>query len=118
MSDVTSTESMVSSSDVNGTAVYGKDGNQIGHIDHLMIDKETGNVAYAVMGFGGFLGLGEDHHPVPWNALRYDTSREGYLTDIDAEAVKGAPARPEGWQRDRDWERRTFDHFGASYYWL
>lgn len=58
--------SLVSSDDVDGTDVYGNDGAHIGTIDHLMIDKQSGRVAYAVMGFGGFLGLGEDHHPVPW----------------------------------------------------
>jgi len=118
MNDMSSAASLVSSSDVNGTGVYGADGSQIGHIDHLMIDKKSGHVAYAVMGFGGFLGMGEDHHPVPWNALRYDTSREGYVTDINAEKLKGAPERPDGWQHDRAWEQRTFDHYGVPYYWL
>lgn len=57
---------MISSDKVNGTAVYSRTGEQIGTIDHLTIDKATGKVAYAVMGFGGFLGIGEDHHPIPW----------------------------------------------------
>ena len=52
---------LVSSNDVNGTDVYARDGASIGTIDHLMIDKQSGKVAYAVMGFGGFLGLGEEH---------------------------------------------------------
>jgi sporulation protein YlmC with PRC-barrel domain len=118
MNDMSSSATLVSSSDVNGTTVYGTDGNQVGHIDHLMIDKESGHVAYAVMGFGGFLGLGEDHHPVPWNALRYDTSRDGFVTDITEAQLKGAPERPDGWQRDRAWEQRTFDHYGVPYYWM
>ncbi len=117
MNDMSSA-SMVSSQDVNGTTVYGADGNDIGHIDHLMIDKKSGNVAYAVMGFGGFLGLGEEHHPVPWNALRYDTQRDGFITDITESQLQGAPTRNDGWQRDRDWEQRTFDHYGVPYYWI
>ena len=88
MANTSSTASMVSSNDVNGTSVYGGDGNQIGHIDHLMIDKKSGNVAYAVMGFGGILGIGED--PIPWNALRYDITRDGFVTDITESQSQGA----------------------------
>jgi hypothetical protein len=56
----------VSSEDVHGTEVYGPDGNHIGEVDHLIIDKLSGRVAYAVMSFGGFLGLGHSHYPIPW----------------------------------------------------
>lgn len=109
---------LVSSSDVNGTEVYGNDGTNIGSIDHLMIDKESGKVAYAVMGFGGFLGLGEEHHPVPWNKLRYDTSKGGFVTDITEQEVKGAPERQGDWRSDREWERRAHDHYGVPHYWI
>lgn len=88
--DTTQHAGLVSSSDVNGTEVYGSDGANIGSIDHLMIDKQSGKVAYAVMGFGGFLGLGEEHHPVPWSKLRYDTAKNGFVTDITEQEVKGA----------------------------
>lgn len=117
-STTTQTHPLVSSSDVTGTAVYGSDGAHIGSIDHLMIDKQSGNVAYAVMGFGGFLGLGEEHYPVPWSKLRYDTTRDGFVTDITEAQVQGAPQRHDGWSTDRDWERRNHDHFGATHYWL
>jgi hypothetical protein len=63
---------LISSEDVEGTNVYGVDGNKIGEIDHLMIDKVSGGVTYAVISFGGFLGLGYSHYPVPWAALKYD----------------------------------------------
>ena len=94
------------------------DGNQIGHFDHLMIDKKSGNVAYAVMGFGGFLGIGEDHHPIPWNALRYDITRDGFVTDITESQLQGAPSRGDDWHNDRDWETRAFDHYRVPYYWI
>ena len=110
--------SMVSSSDVNGTEVYGRDGSHVGHIDHLMIDKVSGKIAYAVMGFGGFLGMGEEHHPVPWNALHYDTSRNGFVTDITADTLQGAPERSRDWPADRAWEERTFQHYGVAPYWI
>ncbi|PWK52758.1 PRC-barrel domain-containing protein [Silicimonas algicola] len=112
------TSNMVSSADVNGTEVYGRDGVHIGSIDHLMIDKQSGNVAYAVMGFGGFLGLGEEHYPIPWNKLHYDTAKQGFVTDITADQVEGAPARTDDWHRDRDWERRTYDYYGVAPYWI
>ena len=110
--------SMVSSSDVNGTEVYGRDGSHIGSIDHLMIDKQSGKVAYAVMGFGGFLGLGEEHHPVPWGKLHYDTNQNGFVTDITEQEVKGAPSRSENWYSDRDWEKRAHQHYRTPMYWI
>ena len=114
----TSHSSLVSSSDVNGTTVYSRDGTHIGSIDHLMIDKQSGKVAYAVMGFGGFLGLGEDHHPGPWGKLEYDTSKYGFMTDITEQQVKGAPTRSDGWVTDREWERRTHEHYMVPNYWI
>lgn len=116
--DNTKHTSLVSSSNVNGTEVYGQDGTNIGSIDHLMIDKQSGKVAYAVMGFGGFLGLGEEHHPVPWGKLRYDTEKNGFVTDITENEVKGAPERSENWHADREWEKRTHDHYHAPIYWM
>ncbi|MGJ8546466.1 MAG: PRC-barrel domain-containing protein [Sulfitobacter sp.] len=118
MNDMSQASPMVSSHDVNGTNVHAPDGAKIGHIDHLMIDKESGNIAYAVMAFGGFLGMGEEHHPVPWKSLRYDTAHEGFVTDITEEQLKGAPERQDRWTNDRDWEKRTFDHYGVPYYWF
>jgi sporulation protein YlmC with PRC-barrel domain len=109
---------LVSSSDVNGTEVYGRDGAHIGSIDHLMIDKQSGKVAYAVMGFGGFLGMGEDHHPIPWGKLSYDTSKGGFVTDITEREVSGAPQRSDNWYGDRDWEQRTHDYYRMPYYWI
>ena len=65
---------LISSEDVEGTEVYDNAGKNIGEIDHLMIDKVSGRVGYAVISFGGFMGLGHSHYPVPWGALKYDTS--------------------------------------------
>ena len=72
----------ISSEDIQGTEVYGAGGKNIGEIDHLIIDKVSGRVAYAVMSFGGFVGLGHSHYPIPWGALTYDTSLGGFRTDI------------------------------------
>jgi len=59
------TSSCISAGKVNGTDVYGVDGDKIGHVQDVMLNKRTGNVAYAIMGFGGFLGIGERYHPLP-----------------------------------------------------
>lgn len=113
-----STSTMVSSADVNGTAVYSPTGDHLGHIDHLMIDKVSGNIAYAVMGFGGFLGIGEGHHPVPWKKLSYDTDLGGFVTDITEEQLTGAPTWGDSWYDDRDYQRRNYDYYGVPPYWV
>ena len=81
----------ISSEDVQGTEVYGPDGKNIGEIDHLIIDKISGRVGYAVMSFGGFLGLGHSHYPIPWGALSYDKSLGGFRTNITEGQLRDAP---------------------------
>jgi hypothetical protein len=76
--DQRETTSLIGSDKVEGTAVYGPDREKIGSIERVMIDKISGKVAYAVLSFGGFLGMGEDYYPVPWSTLDYDTSLGGY----------------------------------------
>src|SRR4029079_13268948 len=68
---------LISSEDVQGTEVYGAGDQALGEIDHLLIEKVSGRVPYAVMSFGGFLGLGHSHYPIPWAALKYDTNLGG-----------------------------------------
>tara|TARA_R100000789_G_scaffold41404_2_gene42938 strand:+ start:1759 stop:2202 length:444 start_codon:yes stop_codon:yes gene_type:complete len=114
----TTRATLVSSSDVNGTEVYSPDGTNVGTIDHLMIDKQSGKVAYAVMAFGGFLGIGEDHRPVPWGKLNYDTNKGGFVSDITPEEVQSAPDRTNDWYADRAWDQRTHDHYQVPYYWI
>jgi sporulation protein YlmC with PRC-barrel domain len=108
---------LISSEDVNGTTVYGSDGKKIGEIDHLMIDKMSGRVAYAVISFGGFLGLGHSHYPVPWGALKYDTTLGGFRTNITEQQLKDAPEFSDDSWGDRDWEVRTHRHYTAPHYW-
>ncbi len=74
------TGSLIGSDKVEGTAVYGANDTKIGSIERVMIDKMTGKVSYAVLSFGGFLGIGDDHYPLPWQSLKYDTNLGGYRT--------------------------------------
>jgi sporulation protein YlmC with PRC-barrel domain len=85
------TASLIASDKVEGTAVYGPDGDEIGRIENLMIDKLSGKVAYAVLSFGGFLGMGTDHYPLPWSMLKYDEKKGGYRASINREQLETAP---------------------------
>jgi hypothetical protein len=86
------TSDLISADKVTGTDVYNSAGDNLGSIHDLMIDKRGGRVAYAVMSFGGFLGIGEKYHPLPWNVLTYDESKGGYNIDLTSEQLKSAPS--------------------------
>jgi sporulation protein YlmC with PRC-barrel domain len=107
----------VSSNDVQGTEVYGTDGKHVGEVDHLIIDKMSGRVGYAVISFGGFMGLGHSHYPIPWSALSYDTSLGGFRTSITEQQLKDMPQFSDDSWQDRDWETRTHQYYRARPYW-
>jgi hypothetical protein len=90
------TARLIASNKVEGTAVYDRQGGHLGTVHNFMVDKVSGQVAYAVLAFGGFLGLGENHHPLPWRALTYSTDLGGYVVDIDPGALAGAPSHGPG----------------------
>ncbi|MCB1394371.1 MULTISPECIES: PRC-barrel domain-containing protein [unclassified Nitrobacter] len=85
------TENLISSDKHSGKAVYGAEDKKIGSIECVMINKSSGEPAYAVLSVGGFLGMGDDHYPVPWKLLRYDSELDGYRSDISGNRLKGAP---------------------------
>ena len=115
---VTSLPSNVISSDrVEGTAVYSPSGDKLGSIDYLVIDKRSGLVRYAVLEFGGFLGIGTDRYPIPWSMLKYDTSEDGYVVPIQKSTLEGAP-RYEGDMRpdfSDEYGRGVYKYYGASW---
>src|SRR5215471_13847279 len=81
--------SLIASDRVEGTPVRRSDGSKVGTIERLMIDKLSGNVAYAVLSFGGFLGMGQKHAPIPWTRLSYDQTLGAYRLDLtEDELVK------------------------------
>lgn len=82
---------LILSSRVVGTPVYDREGEKLGNVDDLSIDKKSGKTVYAVLSFGGFLGIGERFHPVPWSLLEYDTERDGYVVPLTPSALKDAP---------------------------
>src|SRR5258707_12252189 len=110
---------LIGSDRVEGTNVYRSDGKKIGEIERVMLDKLSGQIAYAVMSFGGFLGLGEDHYPIPWQRLKYNEKLGGYEVNITDEQLKNAPhyATGEEWKWDRTQGKRSYDYYGVPPYW-
>jgi hypothetical protein len=111
------TGSLIGSDKVEGTAVYGANDTKIGSIERVMIDKMTGKVSYAVLSFGGFLGIGDDHYPLPWQSLKYDINLGGYRTGITETQLKGAPR----YGNDNTWNwadptraRSVNDYYGVA----
>ena len=76
------TSNLIGSDKVEGTPVYRTNGDRVGQIERVMIDKFSGKVAYAVMRFGGFLGIGEDHYPLSWFVLTYNPTLGGYEVNV------------------------------------
>ena len=113
------TASLIGSDKVEGTNVYRSNGDKIGSIERIMLDKQSGKVAYAVMSFGGFLGIGHDHYPVPWSLLKYNTSLGGYEVNVTDDQLKQAPKLMSDENFDMG-ERsiRIDEYYGVPPYWF
>src|SRR3712207_3252836 len=97
---------LIESNRVEGTRVYDRQEKHVGAIDHLVIEKISGRVVYAVVSFSGFLGIGAHHFTVPWERLHYDPTLGGYQTDITEGELQDAPTLPHDSDRDREDELR------------
>lgn len=104
-------------SKVPGTSVYDGHHTAIGEVDDLIVDTITGNVRYAVLSFGGFLGLGKSLYVVPWTALKWDSQLEGYVTGITEEQLQASPDLDPLSLRNREMETRLHAAYGAPGYW-
>jgi PRC-barrel domain protein len=111
---------LIAADKVEGTAVYNGNDDKLGTIERVMIDKTSGRVAYAVMSFGGFLGIGDRHHPLPWAVLRYDSNKGGYIVNLDRDALERAPTiavKDSGFDwGDPAWNRRVHDYYKTPLY--
>jgi hypothetical protein len=119
--DARETGSLIGSDKVEGTKVYGAGEDKIGSVERVMIDKVSGRVAYAVLSFGGFLGIGDEHYPVPWAKLTYDETLGGYRTDLTKAQLEGAPRYRR--DDDYDWANREahmgiYNYYGIPPYWI
>ena len=115
------TSSFITSDRVEGMPVYDVHGKRIGKVERLMIDKLTGQIAYAILSFGGFLGIGANHYPIPWPMLTYNEKPDGFQVDITEEELKSAPKIEPG----ENWEQTTrardqdvYDYWEVRYYWI
>jgi len=117
--DSRETVSLIGSDKVEGTSVYGVDEKKIGQVERVMIDKMSGKVAYAVLSFGGFLGLGEDYYPTPWTNLTYDTRLGGYRVNLSKDQLEKAPKyrKESDWAWSRENDKRVYDYYRAAPYW-
>jgi len=113
------TTTLIGSDKVEGTAVYGTDEKKIGKLERVMLDKASGKVAYAVLSFGGFLGMGEDYYPTPWSLLKYDTKLGGYRTNLTKDQLEKAPKynQSTSWNWNRDNDHRVYDYYKTQPYW-
>ena len=108
---------------VNGTDVYNKAGQKLGKIEDVAIEKVSGDVAYAILSFGGLLGIGAKYHPVPWKLLKYDTEKRAYVIPMDKADLEKAPMIDEtelsGWSDalSREDIYRYYAGYGIGPYW-
>ena len=111
------TEQLIASNKVEGTPVYGRKGERLGTIYNFMVDKYSGRVTYAVMSYGGFLGVGQRYYPMPWKILSYDTDEGGYRVDMDYHDLERAPSfgRDDEPRFSREYGRRVHSWYGLDY---
>lgn len=111
--------SLIAAERVEGTDVYNMQGEKLGTVDDIMIDKVSGKAIYAIMSFGGFLGIGEKYHPLPWSALTYDERKGGYVVNLDRRQLEGAPTydMDTDFSWTPDYGRQVDRYYNAPSYW-
>jgi len=105
---------------VIGTNVKDTAGNKIGSVEDVVLDKESNNVMFAVVGFGGFLGVAEKYHPIPWAALAYDPEENAYIVTFTKDQLEAAPAGSIDELTEDDglaFRDKTYDYYEAERYW-
>jgi sporulation protein YlmC with PRC-barrel domain len=121
MADITrlTPKPVISSKRVNGTEVFSQRGEHLGEIEDIMIEKRSGEAVYAIMSFGGFLGIGEKYHPLPWSTLTYDETKGGYVVDLDKKMLEDAPTygMDEDFRWTPDYGRQVDRYYNAPTYW-
>ena len=120
MTTSTGHTSAIRAKKVIGTNVKDRSGQKIGEIEDIVLDKQSNNIMFAVVSFGGFLGMGEKYHPLPWASLDYDEKDNGYVVDATEDQLRAAPAgsideltRDDG----NAYRNRTYDYYKVEPYW-
>jgi sporulation protein YlmC with PRC-barrel domain len=91
MTTATGHTSAILASKVKGTNVYNTAGEKIGHVEDVVLDKQSDHIMFAALGFGGVLGMGEKFFPVPWSVLDYSKDKGGYVVPMSKEVLDKAP---------------------------
>ena len=100
-----------------GNEVYNTDAEDLGDIKEIMLDMRSGRVSYAVLSFGGFMGMGEKLFAVPWDALKLDTENKRFVLDVDMDRLKTAPGFDKAhWpdMADASWEKSIHAYYGTT----
>jgi sporulation protein YlmC with PRC-barrel domain len=120
MTTSTGHTSAIRAKKVIGTNVRDRSGKKIGEIEDLVLDKQSNNIMFAVVSFGGFLGMSEKYHPLPWSSLDYDEKDDGYVVDFTEEQLRSAPADSIDELTKQDgsiYRDRSFEYYDAPRYW-
>lgn len=120
MTTATGHTSAIRAKKVIGTNVKDKQGRKIGEIEDVVLDKQSNNIMFAVVSFGGFLGMGEKYHPLPWSTLDYDENDNGYIVDVTEDQLRAAPAGSIDELTRNDgsaYRDRTYQYYKADPYW-
>lgn len=111
---------LISTSSLNGDNVVNAAGDDLGKIEDIMLDTDNGRVGYAVLSFGGFLGMGDKLFAIPWSALQLDTAEHRFILNVTKERLKAAPGfDKDNWPNmaDRAWGESIHSHYAADPYW-
>lgn len=121
MTTVTGHTEAIQASRVIGTDVYNTEGQHIGTIEDVMLDKTSNSIMFAVIGFGGFLGIGEKYHAVPWSSLDYEPARGGYMVPFTREQLEAAPVHDINDLTGNDGKKvrdASYDYYKVPPYWI
>ncbi|MGB7405832.1 MAG: PRC-barrel domain-containing protein [Pacificimonas sp.] len=111
------TSQLIAADRVDGTNLYGRNGDKAGTVKSVMINKRTGRVEHVVADIGSFLGMGGELHTLPWNRLDYDTNLNGYRMNVTDDQLKEGPTLNDTNNRfSRDYEDRVYGHYGSTPY--
>ncbi len=113
--DANDTHELLVQAEVSGLGVRTRDGDKLGHVKSLVVDKRTGRSVYAILSLGGFLGLNKSFYPVPFSLLVYDTVEDGYVVTIDRRILEGGPS----WSNnaptfDQAYAERVLSYYGPA----
>ncbi len=110
---------LMGASTLTGNDVYNQAGDDLGDIKEFMLDMHTGRVSYAVLSFGGFLGMGDRLFAVPWEALKLDTLNKRFTLDVNKERLEAAPGfDKDNWPNmsDQTWAENVHSYYGTTPY--